>query len=494
MIVTDKLTKPLKEANYLNVDNTGRYRPILRLFYLNYEKMKYWLSQEDVYDELRKEAYFSDYTYEQCGQDLSVLVSWGNLNAIQDTKRVTSLSEFKNRKFQYQMTEYAVEIERMVVHLENLFVEGASLEPGLLERIYIHLSKMEEVSRQTDEKVYGWWNDLINDFSRLNQNYKDYMRTLNSARAEELMKTREFLAFKDHLVEYLRSFVKGLQENVIRIEGCLKNISEVECRKVLERIISYDLSIPRLEVEVREDLIREKIEGRWTSIVEWFVERGGKEAEAGRVFDATNEIIRKITRYAARISELSNMGANRREEYYKVAKMFRRCVDINEAHCLSANVFGAETILHMRGDYPRETDSMNSGVYDEEPGVVNLKPRTRVYREKAVRTGIIDRSKEKEEMRRNAIARMKKERELLDSYIVDGCLEFEKLPMLKPYVRDVFLTWLSKALERQDFSSQTEDGRVYVVERAGDRFCVLRCTDGDFKMPAYRIRFDKVEK
>lgn len=489
MIISDKLLKPLKETNYLNVENTDRYRPILRLFYMNYEKMKYWLSQEDVYDELKEDPHFAGYTIEQCGQDLSVLVSWGNLTAIQDTKRAVSLEEFKNRKFQYQMSEYAVEIERMVIHLENLSVEGASLEPGLLERIYIHLERMGEVCRQSDEKVYGFWNDLMNDFSRLNQNYQDYMRTLNSARAEELMQTKEFLVFKDHLVEYLRNFVKGLQENVIRIEEYLKNLEEAQWRELLERVIRYDLSIPRMDVEVREEQIREKLEGRWTSMVEWFVSQNGKEAEAGRVFNATNEIIRKITRYAARISELSNLGANRREEYYKVAKMFRQCADIREAHRLSANVFGTETVLHIRGDFPRETDSINSGVYDEQPGTVVLRPRTRTYREKAVRTGIVDRTKEKEEMRKAAVARMEEEKRLLDSYIEENCLEFSRLPVLEPFVRDIFLTWLSKALERRDFTSQTEDGRMYTVERAGDGFCTLRCTDGDFIMPAYRIKF-----
>ena len=43
MVVTGKLLKPLKEARYLNVENTDRYRPVLRLFYMNYEKLKYWI-------------------------------------------------------------------------------------------------------------------------------------------------------------------------------------------------------------------------------------------------------------------------------------------------------------------------------------------------------------------------------------------------------------------------------------------------------------------
>lgn len=85
------------------------------------------------------------------------------------------------------MSEYSVEIERLVMRLENLFVEGASLEPTLLERIRRNVDRFEEMSKKDTDTVYIWWNDLNNDFIRLNQNYKDYMRDLNSVKAEELM-------------------------------------------------------------------------------------------------------------------------------------------------------------------------------------------------------------------------------------------------------------------------------------------------------------------
>ena len=41
MKVSEIIKKPVVEAKYLNVDNTDRYRPIIRLFYLKYEKLKY---------------------------------------------------------------------------------------------------------------------------------------------------------------------------------------------------------------------------------------------------------------------------------------------------------------------------------------------------------------------------------------------------------------------------------------------------------------------
>ena len=131
MKVNEKLVKPVREAKYLDVENTDRYRSIARLFYLNYEKLKYWMYQEEVYEELTEDPYFADYTMEQCQQDLETLTGWGNLATIQDTKRVSTIEEFKNKKFRFQLTETTVEIERMVVRLENLFIEGASLEPTL---------------------------------------------------------------------------------------------------------------------------------------------------------------------------------------------------------------------------------------------------------------------------------------------------------------------------------------------------------------------------
>ncbi len=197
MRINEKLVRPVQEAKYLAVENSDRYRSITRLFYLNYEKLRYWMYQEEIYEELTEDPYFAGYTMVQCQQDLETLANWGNLATIQDTRRVSSIEEFKNKKFRYQLSETTVEIERMVIRLENLLIEGASLEPTLLERLRFALGKIDEVAGRDTEKIYGWWNDLNNDFIRLNQNYQDYMRELNSVKAEEMMKTKEFLVFKD---------------------------------------------------------------------------------------------------------------------------------------------------------------------------------------------------------------------------------------------------------------------------------------------------------
>ena len=492
MQVSDKLIRPLTEAKYLNADNVSRYRCIMRIFFENYEKLRYWMYQEDIYEEMIKDPFFADYRPEQCQQDLAMLVEWKNLNTIQDTRKVASIEEFKNKKYRYQMSEYSVEIERLVLRLENLFIEGASLEPTLLERIRREIECFPEMAEVDGNEVYTWWTDLNNDFVRLNQNYQDYIRDLNSVKAEEMMHTKEFLVFKDRLIEYLRSFIKGLQRNVGVIEESLRSQKEEVRETVFGKIIEYELLIPRMEVEISRPMIEEKIRGRFQSIYNWFVGAEGAENEAGKLFDATNEIIRRITRYAAQLSEKNALGANRKEEYKKAAELFLRCNDLSEAHKMSAMVFGIERPWHLAGDLIRETDSMNQGVYEEVPLQFTLKPRVRTYREKSKRSGIRESAEQKQETRRKLLQKQKEEMQKLQQLEKKGRIDFAELPVLELRIREILLKWLSDAMEDADFTARTDDGRRYVLDRthAGEK-CVVHCEDGNFTMPRMAIVFQE---
>jgi uncharacterized protein (TIGR02677 family) len=492
MQITDKLTRPLTEAKYLNADNVDRYRCIMRIFYENYEKLRYWLYQEEVYAQMVQEPYFADYRIEQCQQDLNALAEWRNLVTIQDTRKVSSIEEFKNKKFRYQMSEYSVEIERLVLRLENLLVEGASLEPTLLERIRRSIALFTEMDAKEPSEVYTWWSDLNSDFIRLNQNYQDYIRDLNSVKAEEMMRTKEFLVFKDKLVEYLRSFIKGLQRNVGVIEEELRMISPDLLQQVLDKVVQYEMSIPRMDMEISQTMIEKNTKDRYKSIYDWFVAENGQENEAGKLFDATNEIIRRITRYATQLSEKNALGANRREEYRKVAEIFLRCGDIAEAHRMSAMVFGLERPCHFKGDSARESESMNKSVYEEEAIEMQLKPRIRTYKEKANRSSIRNNQEEKEAARAKMIGQLRDDRRKIEALEQDGRIDFGTLPVIEERVREILLKWLSDALEDADYCARTDDGREYFLDMAhADETCVVHCEDGNFTMPRMAIVFQE---
>ena len=494
MQITGKTMKPLTEAKYLNADNVSRYRTIMRIFLMHYDKLKYKLYQEEVYEAMRDTGLFPDYRMEQCRQDLDMLTEWKNLEAYQDTRRVTSIEEFKNKKFEYSMTDVGVEVERLVQRLENLHIEGASLEPSLLERIRNYISEFAQMAGndQEDSRVYAWWNDLSSDFARLNQNYKDYMSNLSSIKAEQMMQTRAFLAFKDQLVEYLRNFIKNLQRNVGAIEEELRLITESQKSVVLEKVIAYDLSIPRIGEEVTRAEIEQKIRDRWQSIFEWFCGNGGEENEAAKLFDKTNDIIRKITRYATQISEKNALGSNRREEYRRVAEIFLKCESMKQAHCLSAMVFGLEATAHLKLDIDRETDTMNSGVYEERPYEIALKPRIRTYKERVNRSVIRDMSAEKEQAKAALMQAQQVNMQKLRELEQDGKIDFGDLPIIEPEIREILLTWLSNALEDHGKSARTEEGRPFRLDEicAGET-CILRASDGCLTMPHFVLVFEE---
>lgn len=488
--VTGKLTKQIDEMRYLTVDNAWRYRSILRFFYSQSEKMKNWLYKEEIFVALKEYDEFASYTLEQCKQDLDVLLSWKNLSAYQDTAKVSTVEEFKNKQFRYQMTPYSVEIERLTIRLENLSVESASLEPSLLERLREELKKLPQVARLSEKEVGSWWSGVNNDFKRLNQNYQDYIRDLYSIKAEEMMKTKAFMVFKDRFIEYLRDFVKGLQNHANAIEHILSHFHPSAVEAVLTKAVAYELSIPRIDADIDAAGIRDNILGRWDNLNAWFLGEHGNPSEAAKLMEITNDIIRKITRYAAQISESRSSAMNRKEEYRKLAELFDACRDIKEAHQLSSLSFGLFQMKHLKSDQFRETESINSQIFEEMPGSTLLKPRIRGFKEKAQRNPIRSHAEKKAAMKKKIQMIREIEKKTMASYVVDGCIDFEKLPVIEGHVRSTLLKWLSKGMVNSDKKGKTEDGRIFQVEIPGDRRrCLLQCDDGNLEMPAYVIRF-----
>lgn len=492
MEVYDKLIKPITEVNYLRAENVSRYRVIIRYFFLEYEKIHYWLYKEDIYNMMIHLEGYEDYTMDQCQQDLQSLVEWKNLTAMQDSQKVKTIEDFKNRKYRYQLSEYSVEIERMTIRLEKLEIEGASLEPTLIERIYNHLCQIKEIKMKKQIDIHGWLQFLMTDFIRLNQNYQDYIKTLNSAKAEELMKTEAFLVYKDKLINYLRTFVKTLQEKGTLISLQLESISQDDLEYIFQQATDYELSIPRLDVELSYEEIYDNFQGKWQNLYYWFVGRNDQN-EMDRLNDITNDIIRKITRYAQQIVEMNNRGSNRKEQYEYLANIFMKCQDINEAHCLSAYVFGVADCLHLNHIRPRMSDNIHSGVYEESPSAINFDSHSRIVRKKSIRQPAKDYSFEKKMQQLELEAMLEERRKKINELIHDGIIDFGNLPIIDEMTRKTLLQWLSKGLSQENKTSKTDDGQEYYInDSQANKECLVQCEDGDFIMPAFQIVFKEL--
>lgn len=487
-----ELLKPLDEARYLTAENASRYRVIMRFFYEEHQRLRYFMHKEDVYRYMKQFEMFSDYTPEKCEQDLNALVQWKNLISTQDTTKATTLEEFKNKRFRYQLSPYSVELERMTVRLESLSGYGGSLEPSLFERVYTGLLKLESMAETSDISVVSrWWQDLNKDFESIYHNATDYIASLQSAKADELMQTEAFIHYKDRMIDYLRDFIKDLQRFSAAIEEYLGNVDKELLDNIIAKIVKHELNIPRLDHMLRPEELKEEIKSRWDNLSGWFLGFDGNESEAYRLLGATNEIIRKITRFAARLAENRSYSLNRKQDYLKLAKFFTDCEDLNACHKLSATVFGAFNTRHLAGEFERDTESINSGVWEEEPLKFIIKPKVRNYSDSAATDAIPDRSEAKAKKLMEYMKVLQEEEAIMHSLIKQNKIVLADLPEVEPFVRTTLLRWIGKAVGNRKRMGKTDDGRIYRVHlpKSHERIW-LRCTDGNINMPAFVIEFE----
>lgn len=483
---------PIRETSYLSAGNAEQYRRIMRIFYREYEKMHFQLYKEDVLELLRGYEGFEEYSMEQLKTDLNMLAEWKNLIPMQDPRRVYSIEDYKNKQYRYSMSEYAVEIERMTVRLEHLFVESGNLSSGYFGRIEASLSQWKQLRTASLRETNEWWRSLQEDFKRLNQNYKDYLREFYSGRAEKILKSVEFILHKDRFTSYLREFVRELQVNALRIEAILKPISAEEQRELLEKVIQSELDIPHPMMETQESMeeyFRENITGQWRAFRRWFLSEEGKPSECSRVLEVTDEIIRKIIQNAALIVQLQNWGISRREDYRKFLSLFLDCEDVQEAHKLAAHLFGIQHVRHYKVNTERSTESINSSTYEEEPAEFPLKPRVRTYRARIEKSGFEDRALEKLARRNEYLRQAEEERRMVMRYRKGNRLEIAGIgETVSESTRRTLLRWIAAANLTLSGTGRTEYGQAYRLTQNGER-CILKCEDGELEMPSYVFEF-----
>lgn len=492
MLQADLLEK-ISEANYLCADNYRVYRTIMRIFYLEHQKMHYQMDRDAVLLLLREQDLFAQYTPEQLTLDLQQLVKWKNLTAIQDPRKPRTIAEFKNRQFQYMMSQAAIEIERLTMTLENLSTRAAGLSNSLFRRIREDLYKAEQLDTLPLREVNAWWQDLQEDFQRLSQNHQDFLREFYGPGMEMQMKSVDFIVYKQNLVRYLEDFIQDLQRSAAQIGAQLERISQDKVAHILELVQRSELEIPRPQSEQSPDWETElklRNRGVWQSLTDWFT---GSDPAARQVLNVTNEVIRRAVQNAALLVQMENMGVSNKAELRHLLTLFAGFRTVEEGHRLSVLVFGAQQARHFSFDHIRAAERIDVSPYDEPPMEYSLQPRTRSYKPRMDRTGFADKSAEKAAQRQKILEEERALRQEVMGYIREGKLDLAALDTpVSPAVRTVFLSWMALANLSPDRRGQTQYGQSYTLKKRGDQTCKLRCTDGTLTMPNCVLIFEEV--
>ena len=475
----EKLTKQITEMKYLCTENTYRYRPIMRNFYKHYERLEYWLYKEDVYNEVKD--IFNDYTLEECERDLETLVEWFSLYKMQDTKNASSIEEFKNKKFRYQLTEYATEIERLTISLEEMEIKTASLEPKLFDRIRIIISNLEN-SDLTMEQCNDLWNSLNEDFTKLNQNYQDFLKKFNEPKSEELLQSVLFLQFKNEIIKYLREFIKGYQKNINYIKNSIYKIDSNLIDNFFAKLNNYYKKTPIINKNFDFILYEEVNRGKLDNIFKWFIGSNTSISEGEKLMNTTDNIIVKITKYANSLIELRGNMVNRRNEYKHLCKLFDKINDISLAHKYASVIFGIESVKHFIGE-SNNTDSIINA-YDSMVNEILLHSRTKAKKEKKLIVPIVDKSLEKKKLLENYRKQQDQNKQILKNLIKSKKITLiDEINLTK--IERRYIQKLLSATNKQE----SEFGLIYHIIKK-DGTCKIVSEDGTFYMNSLEIIFE----
>lgn len=478
----------------MTAEKAWSYRTILRFFFIQHERMRDYITPEEIYEYLKEIPEFNSYTEEQLHLDLAQLVKWNNLIARQDMGNAKTVEEYKKKRFRYQCTPYTVEIERMLQHIEGMgdSFQG-SLERTQFDRLLQALIKLEEarssVKQEDPEEIAQMWEDLFGYFRNIRRSTADYIAYVNSEKAEERMQTEAFLVYKNQFTAYLRDFILSLQNTSMQVRQRLTDLSGQGMEPVFETIIQHKLSIPRLEDTglSKEKLLEEHVQ-LWHSLCHWFLGAPNQQSELEMLQLQTNEMIRRITRYVQRIGERHQNFRSRKKDYLHLAKWFTNLEELEEAHRLSSVVFGTLETRHLFSQ-GAPTEDIYSDIWDEKPVEITIKPRTNRYREKTKPGAIIGNQAEKEAMKKLYLKQIEEEKQLIEKYMTNGRIQISELPVIEPYVRKMLLTWIGKSMTSKEQKVKTDFGMAVKVHLHNENRVTLRAEDGDLVMPDAELIF-----
>ncbi|WP_235473575.1 TIGR02677 family protein [Lysinibacillus macroides] len=486
------MMKRVVEASYLTAQSAAHYRTILRYFYDQHERMRDFITPEEILQHLRTIPQFEQYDEEQLHQQLAQLVEWNNLTARQDMTNARTIEEYKKKRFRYQPTPYTIEIERMLIELEKMVDDTfkGSLERSQFERLLETLQKLE-AKPMTPDACMALWEDILQYFKTIRTSTADYIAYINSEKTDQRMQTEAFLIYKAQFTSYLRDFIVSLQKTSFQIVELLQKLSLEVMQPFFRELVNKERLIPRLEeIQLTDEELCQQYEQYWQSIQRWFLEVGGEKSELEILQWQTNEMIRRITRYVQRLGERQHHFKSRRNDYIHLAKWFGDCENVADAHKLSSVVFGMMQVQHIQLK-TYTTDDLHSDTWDEKPELVSMKPRTNRYREKTKATGTMLQTAQKQKQREQYLQERQQQEMVLSSYFNEGYVQLSQLHEVESFVRKLLLSWMAKARTNQQGLVKTENGmllRVHVLQEN----IVLHAEDGQLSMPD--VRFELVKE
>lgn len=475
----------VKEVAYLDVENTERYRRIMRFCYLQNLTVRAALYRNEILVGVQ-EAGLPDYREDQLEADLNYLVANGNLTQRQEMSQARSIEEFKNKHFRYQITAASIAIEQLMGHLPQEAAQSGEMNAHLFERL---LALLQPLPQLAGEQLGDQWASLVSLFQEIQQAAALYVNYLTSVKVEQMMQTSAFLAYKAEFIHYLQIFIRKLQVSANEIQALLATVPESVLTQVAEEQIKLKQSQPNFE-QADQGEIQATVRGQWQALRQWFLDSSMRQSEYRNLIQQTTNALDRVTRVIQAMTANRQQQRSRTRDYRQLVSWFEAITQqpvgqgeqLRQANQMAAALFGFAQPKHIQAE-PLDFGDPMADLWAEPVPTMPLTSKSRQGRE---RVAVKPFTRDLEAEKRAQAVHLEQQaayRALWQRYLEGGQLKLSAHKVLPKALRHDLLRYLSLALVSEAHEVRTSFGVLLRVSVAKNDRVTLQFEDGTLEMP-----------
>src|SRR6266699_472252 len=500
-------TDRLPIFSYLVSSNRIRWYRVIMLFFLqcHRELYRYQLTAQEVRDAVR-ETFDSDYTLEQCQNDLAALKEWGNITTIYDSSRATSIASFLSPALLYQATPEAMAIETFLDEQARANMGKGSLRQGDLPHLWKSLQTLDEALRSLPTELTPTrgremaeeWQRAFEIWNAMAREAAQYLANMISAAQQSRPELDAYQLYKAAVVAYVHGFAQALTQYSRRIRTQLAEWNESGKKEQLIEIVAQYLEPPAPTLEnrsSRQELLQEA-RNQVDALMHWFAL--GKNADSFRrnALAEVDKVVRRASVLAASARPNANYAAN----LHMLAHQLFAAKDGETAQQLFSLAFANLLPVHLPESFagaPSAAHDTETGSAWQEPPNVNLRlrPISRFNRsEHALEDPVIDNRALTRSLVRQYEEKLKEEQQRFARLFSTTDLDLATFKQITAEERNILLTVIDSCLGDARGQYRAPDGSTIVLLNPDEQtYTALRAPDGVLLLPCYHLQREELQ-
>ena len=500
-------TDRLPIFSYLVSSNRIRwYRVIMRFFLQCHRELyRYQLTAQEVRDALR-ETFDSEYTLEQCQNDLAALKEWGNITTIYDSSRATSIASFLSPALLYQATPEAIAIETFLDEQARANMGKGSLRQGDLPHLWKSLQTLDEALRSLPTELTPTrgremaeeWQRAFEIWNAMAREAAQYLANMISAAQQTRPELDAYQLYKAAVVAYVHGFAQALTQYSRRIRTQLAEWNESGKKEQLIEIVAQYLEPPAPTLEnrsSRQELLQEA-RNQVDALMHWFAL--GKNADSFRrnALAEVDKVVRRASVLAASARPNANYAAN----LHMLAHQLYAAKDGETAQQLFSLAFANLLPVHLpesfAGAPSAALDTETGSAWQEPPSVnLRLRPISRFNRsEHALEDPVIDNRALTRSLMRQYEEKLKEEQQRFARLFSTTDLDLATFKQITAEERAILLTVIDSCLGDARGQYRAPDGSTIVLLNPDEQtYTALRAPDGVLLLPCYHLQREELQ-